>query len=197
MIWWCRARLLVPVLLPGLLTFALGLVVARDDAIALPSFFNAGGNRIAFVQVLPLMVSSTLAYAMTQRLTEAEALARRPIALLDTGLSAAAGFLALAASVTVWHFGGSQESLAAGRNTLFLIGLMLIAARINSQAATLTPVAWMFAMLFIGFKDHHRPWFWAVTLHRADFAPTFALCALVFIAGLATNLSSRSSFEKA
>ncbi|MGW2081329.1 hypothetical protein ACWCOW_31115 [Streptomyces sp. NPDC001939] len=197
MIWWCRARLLLSVVVPGLVIFALGLLLAGDSFIALPGYFRSGSNLIGFAQLLPLVVTSTLAYALTQRLIEAEALSRRPIELLDTGLAAAVSMLALGLAAMMWIFNGSQETLAAGRNTLFLAGLMLLAARINAQAATLIPPAWTFIVLFVGYKGAHRPWFWAITLHRVDFAPTFALCALVFVTGLVINLWSRPSIEKA
>lgn len=79
----------------------------------------------------------------------------------------------------------------AGRNTLFLVGLMLVARAVREQAATAVPVGWVLAVMFIGYRDFHRPWPWAVTLHPADFLPTSGFCLLVFAAGLVAHVRGR------
>ncbi|MEV5428978.1 hypothetical protein [Streptomyces sp. NPDC052701] len=133
---------------------------------------------------MPLILTSTLAHSLAQAVTEIEATAQRDIRALDAALIAAVVAAAVLACLAIGALTGSQEATVAGRNTVFLTGLMLLGRTVREQAAAALPAGWVFAVMFVGYRDFHRPWPWAVTLHPAGFLPTFGFCLLVFASGL-------------
>ncbi|MCT9138900.1 hypothetical protein [Streptomyces violarus] len=181
---WLKVRRVQAVLLPALAAFALITAVAHDQYVRLPSLLSAGGNRIFLLQLVPLILTSTLAHSLAQAVPEVEATAQRGIRALDMTLIAAIVTAAVLACLAIGTLTGSQEATMAGRNAMFLTGLMLLGRTVREQAATALPVGWVFAVMFVGYRDFHRPWPWAVTLHPADFLPTFGFCLLVFAGGL-------------
>ncbi|MFE9457123.1 hypothetical protein [Streptomyces californicus] len=194
MILWIRARRAFPVLVPGLLVFLAVITVGRQENVLLPGLINSGRNHVQLVHFAPLIVTSTLAHCLAQRLAEAELTTVRRIRLLDVGLVTVTTALAVSASCLVAGITHTDLVYEAGRNTLFLVGLMLIAGGLHPQAATLSPVAWVFAAMFAGYRDYDRPWIWAVTLHPAHIVVTACFCLLVFTAGLVVGgRSPRSS----
>lgn len=191
MIWWVKARRLGPALLPGVAVFTLVLALAHDRAIELPGMLSGGGNRVFLLQFVPLVITSTLAHSLAQRLAEAEEVAVRNVRRLDTLLIVACVLAAVVASLVVGGFSGSDEAAMAGRNTAFLTGLMLLAGAAHPKAVTVAPVAWVFAIVLLGYADFDRPWPWAVTLHAPAELPALALCATVFACGLAAQARAR------
>ncbi|MWA11157.1 hypothetical protein [Streptomyces sp. BA2] len=184
MIWWIKARRLLPVLLPGTAACILIVALAHDRAIELPGMLTAGANQVFLMQLIPLLVTSTLAHCLTQRLDEAEVVATRNLRRLDmlavlTCVSAVA-----VAGVAIGAVAGSDEAATVGRNTAFLTGLMLLAEAVHPKAATVAPVGWVFAIMFLGHSDYHRPWPWAVTLHAPPSLPASIVCLIVFLGGL-------------
>lgn len=193
MILWVRARRVLPVLVPCLLAFLMVITAGRQESVLLPGLIGGGRNRVQLVHLAPLIVTSALTYCLNQKLAEAELTTVRRIRLLDAALSTAA--VALAASVSCLLAGITHADLLyeVGRNTAFLAGVMLIAGALHPQAATLAPVAWVFTVMFAGYRDYDQPWIWAVTLHPAHIVVTASFCLVVFATGLAVgNRSPRS-----
>ncbi|MFI8952879.1 hypothetical protein ACIGO6_41345 [Streptomyces sp. NPDC053750] len=188
---WFKARRVQAALAPALLAFAVLVVVAHDQYVQLPSLLTARGNRVFLMQLVPLVVTSALAHSLAQAVTEIEAVAQRKIRNLDAALIAVVMLAAVAAALVTGGVSGSSEASMAGRNVLFLTGLMLMARTVNEQAATAVPVGWVLAVMFIGYRDFNRPWPWAVTLHPAGHLPTFGFCLLVFIAGIVAHTRFR------
>ncbi|MDX3386013.1 hypothetical protein PV682_31825 [Streptomyces niveiscabiei] len=191
MTFWCKARRVQAALVPALAAFALLVAVAHDQYVRLPSLLTAQGNRVFLLQLVPLVVSSALAHSLAQAVTDVEATAQRRVRALDAAMITAVAATAVLASLLVRAVSGSGEASMAGRNTLFLVGLMLVARAVREQAATAVPVGWVLAVMFVGYRDFHRPWPWAVTLHPADFLPTSGFCLLVFAAGLVAHVRGR------
>ncbi|MEV4944041.1 hypothetical protein [Streptomyces zaomyceticus] len=185
MIWWYRGRRFTAVILPGLLAFTLLAAVAHGDSVALPGLLTPGGGLLFLLHLTPLIVTGTLAHSLAQRLPEAEELSVRPIERYDVTLTLLTVAVAVSAAGTVGVFADSSTAYEAARNTLFLTGLMLLGGAVHPQAATVAPVAWVFIAAFAGYRDFHRPWPWAVTLHPAGYVPTFLFCLAVFLCGLA------------
>ncbi|MEV0439963.1 hypothetical protein AB0I84_24295 [Streptomyces spectabilis] len=191
MIWWFKARLVLPVLLPGTAVFTLVVAVAHDRAIELPGMLSAGGNRVFLVQIVPLVITSVLAHSLAQRLVEAEVVATRDPRRLDAFLVVACVLTAAAASLAIGAVSASDEATMAGRNTAFLTGIMLLAQAAHPKAATVAPVGWVFVVMFLGHADYHRPWPWAVTLHPPADVPALVLCSIVFLGGLVAQARVR------
>ncbi|MEU9782845.1 hypothetical protein AB0H92_18120 [Streptomyces phaeochromogenes] len=188
---WFKVRRVQAVLAPALAAFALVLVVAHDQYVRLPSLLSAGGNPVFLLQMTPLIITSTLSYSLAQGVRDIEGTAQRKVRFLDATLVIALVAAAALVSLVTGTLAGSEEATMAGRNTMFLAGLMLLARAVSEQAASALPVGWVFAVMLIGYRDFGRPWPWAVTLHPAGFLPTFGFCLLVFAAGLAAHARTR------
>ncbi|MFC8062973.1 hypothetical protein [Streptomyces sp. NPDC057293] len=188
---WFKARRVQTALVPALVAFAVLVMVAHDQYVQLPSLLTARGNRVFLMQLVPLIVTSALAYSLAQAVTEIEAVAQRKVRHLDAALITAVMVATLAAGLLTGEISGSTEASMAGRNVLFLAGLMLVVRVFNEQAATAVPVGWVLAVMFIGYRDFNRPWPWAVTLHPPDYLPTYGLCLSVFAAGLIAHTRFR------
>lgn len=188
---WLKVRRVQAVLIPALAAFAVVVAVAHDQYIQLPSLLSASGNQVFLMQLAPLIITSALVHSLSQGAPEIEATAKRNTRVLDAVLVTALVAVAALASLVAGTLAGSQEATMAGRNTLFLTGLMLLARAVHEPAASAVPVGWVFTVMFLGYRDFHRPWPWAVTLHPADFLPTFGLCLLVFSAGLTFHVRAR------
>ncbi|WJV47226.1 hypothetical protein [Streptomyces flavofungini] len=193
MIWWIKARRLLPALVPGTAAFTLIVAVAHDRAVELPGVLSAGGNRVFLMQIVPLVITSALAHSLDQRLVEAEVVTTRALGRLDALLVTATVLTSAVAGLVVGALAGSDEATAVGRNTAFLTGLMLLAQAAHPKAATAAPVGWVFAVIFLGYADFHRPWPWAVTLHAPTHVLALALCVIVFVGGLVALTRARRS----
>ncbi|WP_306188766.1 hypothetical protein [Streptomyces sp. MK5] len=188
---WIKARRTTTVILPALAVFVVVAVSGHNQYAELPSLVAVSGNRVFLMQLAPLLITSALGYSLTQRLPEIEATARRDMRLLDAALVTAVVAAGAVASVAVGVLADAEEATMAGRNLLFLTGLMLIARRIHEQAATVVPAAWVFVVMFVGHRSFQQPWIWAVTLHPAHVMPTLAFSLAVFAAGLGAHFTTR------
>lgn len=188
---WLKARRVQAVLAPALAVYVVVVAVAHDQYVQMPSLLATGGNRVFLMQMTPLIITSTLAHSLAQGLREIEATAKRKIRTLDAALATALVGAAALASVAGGVLAGSEEATMAGRNTLFLAGLMLLARTVHEQAASALPVGWVFAVMFLGYRDFNHPWPWAVTLHPAGYVPTFGFCLFFFAAGLTVHARAR------
>ncbi|MFF8530767.1 hypothetical protein ACF07B_02030 [Streptomyces sp. NPDC015532] len=188
---WLKARRVQAVLAPALAAFVVVVAVAHDQYVRLPSLLAAGGNRVFLMQMTPLIITSTLAYSLAQGSREIEATAKRRIRALDAALVTTLVVAAALAGLVIGILAGSQEAIMTGRNTMFLAGGMLLARTAHEQAASALPVGWVFAVMFLGYRDFGRPWPWAVTLHPAGYLPTLGFCLFVFVAGLTVHARVR------
>ncbi|UCM88310.1 hypothetical protein [Streptomyces marincola] len=183
MIWWCKVRR-AHVLLPlGLLSLALLALVLRDSTAALPSFSMSGSNEAKIMLFAPIPLVSTIALCLDSRLPAAEVAGIRPVRGLDTALTG----LVLAVAVMVCLLLGvwldSGTVVAAGRNTVFLTGLLLLLRPVVGEAAVIGPVTWLMAVVLLGFRESDDPYPWTVLPEPVD-APHAALAtALALLAG--------------
>ncbi|MEV6356109.1 hypothetical protein [Streptomyces hydrogenans] len=184
---------MAPVILPGLVAFALLTALSHDQFVALPGLLGPGTSLLFLMNIVPLIITGTLTHGLAQRLPESEETGTRAVRRYDAALVS----LTVAASVaTAWSIGHLSHSAAAteaGRNTLFLVGLALLGGAIRPQLASVAPVTWVFVTAFAGYRDFRRPWPWAVTLHPAGYLPTFLFCLAVFAGGLAALTRTRRS----
>ncbi|MGC4986607.1 hypothetical protein ACLQ18_39450 [Streptomyces sp. DT193] len=145
----------------GMLVFLLLLAVIQEGSAVLPSF-TAGLDPVPLMLFVPLPLVVSLILSLESRLAAPETSGVRPIALLDAALSLAVVAAALAISGLADAAFTSPHAAAAGRNTAFLIGLMLIARSAVGQPAVMVPVAWLVVVLLFGFETGHRAHAWTI-----------------------------------
>ncbi|MEU2721784.1 hypothetical protein [Streptomyces smyrnaeus] len=193
MTWWIKARRAHTVL-PGLfLPFCLLALLWRDTVLDLPSFL-AGAVPAPVIALLPILLCAALALCLDSRLPAAEATAIRPVAWMDTALAAGTVLAACATALLAWKLGGADAGLSLGRDTAFLVGLMLLVRSLAGSRAVLAPVAWGFVVLFLGRGPGGHVYFWTVLL-RPSTDPVAATAALLAFAGGLAALLIRPATE--
>lgn len=162
MIWWIQARRLVPVLGPGVVLFTI-LVVLFTDAQANLVSWTVGSQVIPIVTFAPLAVAATLAICLDSRLPEAELTSIRRIPLLDAGLIVVLLLLALGVSWFAFGLTHDEATLTVGRNTVFLVGLMLIARSFTNRGGIVVATGWVMVVILVGRRTSSDYYPWAVT----------------------------------
>ncbi|MEU3192671.1 hypothetical protein ABZ686_18990 [Streptomyces sp. NPDC006992] len=187
MTWWIKARRAHTVLLGQFLLFCLLALLWRDTVLDLPSFL-AGALPAPIVALLPVLLCAGLALCLDSRLSAAEATAVRPVARLDTALVVVTVLAACATGLVAWSLGGTSAGLNLGRDTAFLVGLMLLVRSVAGSRAVLAPVAWGFFVLFLGRGPGGHVYFWTVLLRPGSDPIADAAAGLAFAAGLTALL---------
>jgi hypothetical protein len=192
--WWIKARLVHTVLAGGLVAFMALTLALQDASVVLPSFTVTAGNSVVLAFFTPLLVVGTLAQCLDSRLASAELTGTRPVPWMDTALIAAAMATVLAFTSVAGAALGSGAVLQAGRNTVFLTGLLLIARAFAGRAGIMLPLVWIFAVVFFGrlTGTHYRSW--AVTALPAHTVHAAVAAVLGIVIGTGLNqLASRKT----
>jgi len=176
-----RAHIYMPgsIALFGLLVWTL-----REEYADLPSFLMGGGGSVPLLFIAPIPICVALAATLDSRMESAESSGVRPIVIFDLGLIAITVALAVLIGIFFHSFDSSNTALAAGRNTAFLVGLMLVARVFTREAAAMVPAAWVLLVAVIGYGDGHRPRVWAVIARDGQDLPAFAISAIAFCIGI-------------
>ncbi|WP_409471194.1 hypothetical protein [Streptomyces sp. HC307] len=177
---WLRTRQ-IPVLAAALVAYAALTAAAGDTMVDLPSLGSDAARPL--VLFAPLLACMGLAFCLSSRLPAAEASGSRPVPRFDQALVLITALATVAVAYTVTVLLDASTANTAGRNTAFLVGLMLCARRVaGHQAAAITPVAWVITMMLIGNSGGNgqaQPW--SVILMPPDHIPA-ALTATAMLA---------------
>ncbi|AZM47662.1 hypothetical protein DMB38_19385 [Streptomyces sp. WAC 06738] len=152
----------------------------REEYAELPSFLMGGGGSVPLLCIAPIPACAALAMMLDSRMESAEASGVRPIVALDLGLIALTVALAASIGVLFHSLDHSDTSLAAGRNTAFLVGLMLVARAFTKEGAAMVPAAWVLLVAVVGYGDGHRPRVWAVIARDGQDPFAFAISVMTF-----------------
>ncbi|MCX4772570.1 hypothetical protein [Streptomyces sp. NBC_01285] len=179
--WWIGARragIMAPL---ALAAFLLPLLAVQNTQVVLPSLI--GSPRVALTLFVPVPLVACLMHALESRVPAPEDSGVRPVGRYDAALVTAVAAAALCCALLVAALGGTQEAAAAGRNVLFLAGLMLLGRAAFGPSAVLVPVAWLVLVVGIGFRGN-VPRVWTVVPESAHDVPAALASLLVFTAGL-------------
>lgn len=190
MLWWLKARR-VPTQLLALYGVFIVMVLLLQDVVAdLPSFITAGGNPVVATLIAPVPLYAGLMVSLESRLPAAEDTGVRPVLALDVALVLLVVAGAGLAGLVIGSALDSPSALAVGRNTSFLVGLMLCTRPLFGPAAVMTPVVWLLAVMLFGFERGH-PYFWSV-LPRPNGDPiALSAAALALALGITCQLAFR------
>ncbi|MFJ9700764.1 hypothetical protein [Streptomyces fradiae] len=193
MTWWLRSRR-VTSLLPTAFAFFLLLVLTLQDRwVVMPSFL-AGSMPVPLMLSLPVPLSAAVGMCLDSGLADAEAQGTRRVRALDAALVLAVVGAAAGTGLFAWTtLGASDDALAVGRNTAFLMGVMLLLRAVAGPRGVMAPIVWIFLVLFLGRGSAGQPFFWTV-LPRGSGDPVAAVAAGVSLAaGLLALLLGRGS----
>lgn len=159
--WWIKARRAHTHLALATVLFGLLLAMAGNQTVLLPSLTNGATASARLALFVPVVVTATLMFCMESRLYAPEASGTRWATALDAAL-------VIAVMIVCAAIGYAVGQPAAGRNLLFLTGLMLTMRAVAGKAAVMAPIAWLLAVLFIGYRTADDPYPWAVVPEQAD-----------------------------
>ncbi|MES4907324.1 MULTISPECIES: hypothetical protein [unclassified Streptomyces] len=181
--WWLkvrRAHILAPT---TIILFTVLVAVVGDRTMVLPTFTagSTAGTRVMLF--VPVAITVGVMACLEARLPAPELASTRHVPLLDAGLA-----LTVVSTCVCTAYALGQPT--AGRNALFLTGLMLCARPLVGQKAVMMPVAWLLAVLFVGYRTPQDSYPWAILPEPAGAAHATAIAVVAFTIGLASLLRS-------
>lgn len=184
--WWLKARRVPTVLAAMLVTFVVLVFVVQNTFVLLPSF--TGRSQVALSLFVPIPLIAGLMLCLESRIAPAEDSGVRSVALLDAALITAAIGTAVVTSVVAGLVLDAPQAGTAGRNALFLTGLMLCGRAVMGQRAVMIPVAWLFFVVFIGFRPTGDPYPWTIVPEPAGALHAVVGAVLAFLTGTLVQL---------
>lgn len=183
--WWIKARRAHLALPAGLAALALLVALFRDHLAGMPSL--AGGGEVMLMMFAPLPVCTALMFSLTSRLPDAEVSGQRPVAAMDLALSVATVGVVAGIGYGAGALLDSQAAASVGRNTAFLVGLMLLARPVLRSRAGIVPAGWVILVVLGGYTPLREPKFWAVLPYPGNHVPALLATAGILCAGLAAS----------
>ncbi|MGW2410124.1 hypothetical protein ACWCXK_37245 [Streptomyces sp. NPDC001739] len=167
--------------------FVLLMLAVGERTVLLPSIM-AGVHPVALLMFTPVPVVVGLVMCLDSRLPSAEASGIRPTHLMDAALSGAAVTGAIALSLVIGTLIGSDQVIAAGRNTTFLVGIALCVRALAGQPAVMAPVGWIMLVVFFGCRTSSDFYPWTILPEPLNAGHAAAGASLAFVAGIAAQL---------
>lgn len=190
MIWWLKARRAPTLLLASYAAFAVLVLLLQGVVADLPSFLTGGDNPVVATLMAPVPLYAALLVSLESRLHAAEDTSVRAVKVMDVGLVLTVVAAAALAGFVIGSLLDSSSALAVGRNTAFLVGLMLCVRPLIGAPAVMPPVVWLLAVMLFGF-DHGHPHFWSVLPRANDDPIALTASAMALAGGLACQLAIR------
>ena len=160
------------------LVVAVALSLAGERSLPLPNLLGGPPLAVPLTLLMPLAVGSVVALGLTSGDPRVEAVASRPLRLLDVAYALSAATLAL----------------AAGRNALGYVGLTLIGrCGLGPHAAALLPAGFTVAAALFGSGADRQPRWWAWPLVAADDPLSWGSAVVLLLLGAAVALRRSDS----
>lgn len=167
----------------ALVAFAVASI--GETYLPLPEVLSGHGLRIPIALVAPLALSTVIGWSLTRGESRLEAVASRPLRMLDGFLILGIAVAELAALVIIGTLVSGSLAPAAGRNAVGYLGLLLIGLRtVGPRAAPMVPIAFvMFAALF-GSGPGGLPSWWAWPAAEVNSVVSWILAMLLLGLGM-------------
>jgi hypothetical protein len=175
---WIKTRRAHTHITVALLGFVSLIAMLGDRTVLLPSFSSGSAVSTRLALFIPVIITAALMTCLESRIHAPEASAARHIPARDAALTIVVVGVCLAAAYAI-----GQPT--AGRNALFLSGLMLTARALVGQAAVMVPIAWLMAVMFVGYRSPGDPYPWTVVPEPAEAMHAAAASLVMFAIGLA------------
>lgn len=184
---WLRVRRVPHCIAILLVTLAI-YIPTRDLMVPLPEILGYGVV-VPFVSLLPLTIAIAAAWGLTTGDPVLEAVAARPLRVLDTAFIIGNAGAALVLFGIVYLLGGGPQAVAAGRNAVGYVGLTLLGRWVaGPQAAALLPVGVAIGTGLVGMGPQRQPRFWAWPLEAATDPVSWAFAFGLLVLGTAAAL---------
>jgi hypothetical protein len=134
----------------------------HDTSAILPSLTLTSGAPTRLVEFVPIVATTTVGLCLDSRLENAEVSGIRPVRLFDCLLVAFVVAVVCIIGLGIGLMLGSKLAMEMGRDTAFLVGLMLSARTWIGPSASMVPLGWIAAVALAGFRRPNDPYFWTV-----------------------------------
>jgi hypothetical protein len=186
--WWFKARRAHSVLAACLVGLFVLTLLTHDTTVALPSLLGGSTAHMVLPIFLPMLAVVGLMTCLESRLLAPEVSGTRQVPLMDAALAAGVVAVASLLGVITWLLSGDREAAALGRNAAFMVGLMLVARAVVGQPGVMVPVAWLMAIVFLGFRSIRDPYPWTILPEPVTAPHAAAGAAMMFAVGIAAQL---------
>lgn len=185
---WCRVRR-ARACVATIFIVLVALLIAGDLIVPIPNLLGTTHFAIRLALLLPLAVAIVLAGGLAAGDPLLEAVASRPVRVLDAVYAVSVAMFTLAVCAVAWQLGSTNFALAAGRNALGYIGLMLIGRRvIGSNAAGVVPSGCALTTALFGMATGGQPRWWAWPLASADDVLAWGISVALLLVGMIVAL---------
>ncbi|QHF95273.1 hypothetical protein DEH18_16980 [Streptomyces sp. NHF165] len=188
--WWLKARRVPALLLPSYLVFLLLVLTFQDLVADVPAVLTGSENPVVAMLLAPVPLYAALLVCLETKLSAAEDTATRNVRMLDAVLALGTVAVAACTGLLIGTLADSPTAVTVGRNTAFLVGLMLCARPLAGAAAVMVPAAWQLAVMLFGFQQGH-PSSWSVLPRAAGDPLALAASLAALIAGVGLHLVTR------
>jgi|BarGraNGADG00212_1021973.scaffolds.fasta_scaffold47680_2 hypothetical protein len=186
--WWLairrvRASTIAVALLAAILVAVGGL------AVTVPALFAVQGLALPVGLLAPLIVSTSVSHGLARGDETTEAVAVRPIILLDIGYAVVAAGVTLGVGAALHWTGWSNLGIEAGRNGIGFIGLALIGRRtLGRNAGAVVPAVVALLLAFFGGDASGRPQWWAWIVTPPDDPRSWAFAVGFLVVGVCLSM---------
>lgn len=168
---------------------AVTLLLTRGWSLKLPNLLGGPILIIPIALLLPLALAIAVAAGLTTGDPAVEAVASRPLPLLDAGYALSTAALMLVTALLVQRIVPLEPALAAGRNAVGYIGLTLIGRRISgAQTAAILPVAFAVITALISSSEQGETHLWAWHIATAYDRLSWGIAGTLLLAGMGLTL---------
>lgn len=185
--WWIKTRQAHITLPTSLMAFIILAALIQDSLANLPSVTN-NVDPVPLMLFVPLPLVVGLMHCLDSRLDGPEISAFRRVRLLDAGLVLVTAAIVETSSLILGHLLHSTQMTATGRNTAFLVGIMLFARALVGQPAVLVPVVWVVIVLLFGFRIGNEPYAWTILPEPAKSLNAGAVSVTAFALGIGAQI---------
>ncbi|MFI6407840.1 hypothetical protein [Streptomyces sp. NPDC050548] len=172
------------------MAFLIMAVVIQDSLAALPSVTN-NVDPVPLMLFVPLPLVIGLMYCLDSRLDGPEISSFRRVRLLDVGMVLVTVAIVEAISLILGHLLHSAQMTTTGRNTAFLVGMMLFVRALVGQPAVLAPVVWVVIVLLFGFQIGNEPYAWTILPQASNSLAAGTISIAVLAVGIGAQIYSR------
>lgn len=188
--WWVKTRRAHTALPASLMAFLIMAVAIQDSLAALPSVTN-NVDPVPLMLFVPLPLVIGLMYCLDSRLDGPEISSFRRVRLLDVGMVLVTVAIVEAISLILGHLLHSVQMATTGRNTAFLVGMMLFVRALVGQPAVLAPVVWVVIVLLFGFQIGNEPYAWTILPQASNSLNAGTISIAVLVIGIGAQTYSR------
>lgn len=181
---WLRVRR-APICILAVAAMVVAVGLFGDLPLPVPQLFDQQNLGLPIALFLPIVVAIAVSWGLASGDPVLEAVACRPVTIMDIIYALLVGLLSLLSCGFLALLGSGGLALAAGRNSLGYIALLLLGrAMVGARAGVLFPAGFAFITALFGRSATGDPQLWAWPIAQARSEAAWALVAGLLCVGV-------------